>query len=148
MPYTDRELLARLLQCEADGEGDVGMQAVASVIMNRTNVPYGEFFRVSNGGDVRAIMQQPGQFTCMMETVAGAYNAQNIYNMNPQEIHYQIADWVLSGSTLGEVANSLFYFNPFKPTCIPYFPPGGVGVIQTRIHNHCFYIPTAKYAKT
>lgn len=148
MPFTDRELLARLLQCEADGEGDVGMQAVASVIMNRTNVPYGEFFRVSDGGNVRSIMQQPGQFTCMMDTVGGVYNAQNVYNMNPQEIHYQIADWALAGSTLGAVANSLFYFNPFKPTCVDYFPPGGVGSFLTRLRNHCFYVPTEKYSKT
>jgi N-acetylmuramoyl-L-alanine amidase len=58
MPYTTRELLARLLMCEADGEGYTGMQAVASVIVNRTNVPYGEFFRVSKGGDMRAIITQ------------------------------------------------------------------------------------------
>ncbi|MGN1138092.1 MAG: cell wall hydrolase, partial [Ruminococcus sp.] len=29
MAYTDRELLARLIQCEAGGEGDEGMRAVA-----------------------------------------------------------------------------------------------------------------------
>ncbi len=30
MAYTDRELLARLVQCEAGGEGENGMKAVAS----------------------------------------------------------------------------------------------------------------------
>ncbi|HBG56007.1 MAG TPA: cell wall hydrolase, partial [Ruminococcaceae bacterium] len=69
MPYSARELLARMIACEAGGEGDTGMQAVASVISNRAKVPYGEFFRVSRGGDFRAIMEQPGQFTCMMTTV-------------------------------------------------------------------------------
>ena len=44
MAYTERELLARLIQCEAGGEGEDGMRAVASVIMNRATVPYGEFF--------------------------------------------------------------------------------------------------------
>ena len=34
MAYTDRELLARLVQCEAGGEGENGMRAVASVVMN------------------------------------------------------------------------------------------------------------------
>jgi N-acetylmuramoyl-L-alanine amidase len=148
MPYSTRELLARLLMCEADGEGETGMQAVASVIVNRTNIPYGEFARISNGGNMRAIIQQAGQFTCMMETVGGAYNAQNIYNMTPQDIHFNIADWAIANNTLGAVANSLFYFNPFKPTCITYFPPGGVGKFFTRIGQHCFYIPTGKYALT
>lgn len=148
MPFSTRELLARLLMCEADGEGYTGMQAVASVIVNRTNVSNGEFSRVSNGGNMRAIIQQPGQFTCMMDTVGGAYNAQNIYNMNPQEIHYQIADWAIANNTLGGVANSLFYFNPFKPTCIELFPSGGAGEFFTRVKQHCFYTPTEKYAKT
>lgn len=38
-----RELFARLIECEAGGEGYAGMQAVATVIMNRANITYGEF---------------------------------------------------------------------------------------------------------
>ena len=30
--YSDRELIARLIQCEAGGEGDNGMRAVATVV--------------------------------------------------------------------------------------------------------------------
>ena len=41
MAYSERELIARMIQCEAGGEGDNGMKAVASVIMNRVNVPNG-----------------------------------------------------------------------------------------------------------
>ena len=43
MAYSDRELLARIIQCEAGGEGDNGMRAVASVTMNRVNTPVGEY---------------------------------------------------------------------------------------------------------
>lgn len=147
MPYTDRELFARLLQCEAGGEGDSGMRAVASVIMNRVKVPYGEFFKLLHG-DVRAAILQAGQFTCVKEVVAGQYNPQNIYNMNPTDVHYDIVDWVLTGNSLGGVANSLWYYNPFRPTCGSYFPPGNTGIIFTRVQQHCFYIPTQKYAQT
>ena len=35
--YSERELLARIAQCEAGGEGENGMKAVATVIMNRVN---------------------------------------------------------------------------------------------------------------
>ena len=49
MAYSERELIARMIQCEAGGEGDTGMKAVASVIMNRVNVATGEYARVSQG---------------------------------------------------------------------------------------------------
>ena len=49
MAYSDRELLARLIQCEAGGEGNTGMAAVASVVMNRVNARGGEYARVGQG---------------------------------------------------------------------------------------------------
>ncbi len=64
MALDTRELFARLIQCEAGGEGTAGMQAVATVIMNRATTTVGEFARVNNGGDVRAIITQPGQDVC------------------------------------------------------------------------------------
>ncbi len=143
MPYSERELLARLIQCEAGGEGDEGMRAVASVIMNRTFVEYGEFARVSQGGDVRAIITQPGQFTCLRTQ----NNQQNIYNMNPEDIHYDIADWALAGNTESSVGDSLFFFNPYSSSCPNYFP-SNIGIIYNRIGDHCFYAPTAAYRNT
>lgn len=148
MPYTTRELLARLIKCEAGGEGDDGMAAVASVVRNRADVPYGEFFRVSQGGDIRKIIGQPGQFVCMRSTVGGEYNSQNVWNMDPEEIHYQIADWVLAGNTFSAVGDSLFFYNPYSETCPTYFPPNGMGVAYNRINQHCFYRPTEKYAES
>ena len=148
MPYTTRELLARLIKCEAGGEGADGMAAVASVVRNRADVPYGEFFRVSQGGDIRKIIEQPGQFVCMRSTVGGEYNSQNVWNMDPEEIHYQIADWVLAGNTFSAVGDSLFFYNPYSETCPTYFPPNGMGVAYNRINQHCFYRPTEKYAES
>ena len=148
MPLDTRELFARLIQCEAGGEGNAGMAAVATVIMNRATVQDGEFSRVNKGGgDVRAVITQPGQFVCMRESVGGTYNAQNVYNMVPLDIHYQIADWALSGGRLIGVDNSLFFFNPYSQTCPTYFPTN-VGVIHNRVGNHCFYVPTSNYANT
>ncbi|MBR1731824.1 MAG: cell wall hydrolase [Ruminococcus sp.] len=143
MAYSVRELFARLIQCEAEGEGDEGMRAVASVVMNRVNAPNGEFARVSNGGDVRAIIMQKDQFTCT-KTVN---NTQNIYNMNPSSIHYEIADWALAGNTSSSVGNSLFFFNPFSNECPNYFP-SKIGIIYNKIGKHCFYAPTAAYKDT
>ena len=146
MFFSDRELLARIIQCEAGGEGDTGMQAVASVVMNRVNVPNGEYARVSQGGNLRNIIFQPNQFTCTKEIIGGQYNPQNIYNMRPTQVEYNIADWAMAGNILNQAGNCLWFMNPFTPTCNQIFPYNGNGTLHTRINNHCFYRPTASYA--
>ncbi|MDF2546039.1 MAG: Cell Wall Hydrolase [Anaerosolibacter sp.] len=147
MAYSDRELLARMIKCEAGGEGDNGMKAVATVIMNRVRVPYGEYHRIGQG-DIRKIMYQKGQFDCMRSVLAGKPNPQTIWANPPEQIHYDIADWALAGNRLFTAGNSLWYFNPFKPTCITTFPRNGSGTFQVRVVQHCFYNPTELYAQT
>lgn len=147
MPLSDRELLARLIQCEAGGEGENGMKAVASVVMNRVRATGGEYARVSQGGNIRNIIFQPYQFVCASETENGRYNPQNIYNMNPEPIHYEIADWAIAGNRLSSLGQALWFFNPFSPNCRPNFP-SEVGYFITRIGDHCFYNPTSAYFDT
>ena len=137
MAFSDRELLARLIQCEAGGEGDAGMRGVAGVIMNRVNAPGGEYLRVGQGS-IRNIIFQPGQFTCVQEFVGGRPNLQNIYNMRPEAIHYEIADWAIAGQRLYNVGQALWFFNPYSPNCQTYFP-SNVGIFTARINEHCFY---------
>ena len=83
MAFDTRELFARLIKCEAGGEGLEGMLAVASVIINRANVPDGEFARVSNGGDVRAIIEQENQFTCLKTSANGGFKKINLPALKP-----------------------------------------------------------------
>lgn len=147
MALDTRDLLARLIQCEAGGEGENGMRAVASVIVNRSRVPDGEFARISNGGDIRAIIEQPNQFTCLKDTIGGVYNPQNVFNMTPEDIHYDIADWALAGNTDSSIGDSIFYFNPFSESCPTFFPSNN-GVIYNRVGDHCFYSPTQAYSQT
>lgn len=147
MAFTERELLARIIQCEAGGEGEDGMRAVATVVMNRVNSSDGEYQRVGQG-DIRNIIFQQGQFDCAVTTLRGKPNMQNIYNMNPEQIHFDIADWALGGGRLNAAGESLWYFNPFKPVCIAEFPRNGSGQFHTKINLHCFYRPTQKYLTT
>ena len=148
MAYSERELLARIIQCEAGGEGDNGMKAVASVVMNRVNSAEGEYARISQGGSIRNIIYQSGQFDCATDVLLGQYNPQNIYNMNPTNEHYYIADWAISGNRLPEIGICLWYLNPFRPSCGPTFPYNGSGTLHTRLGEHCFYRPTSLYANT
>lgn len=134
----DIELLARIIQCEAGGEGDIGMRAVASVIMNRVQQRRGEYGRYNSLSDV---IFAPRQFECATD------QPQNLYNMSPEGIHYEIAQWALSGGRLTDTQDSLWFFNPYSATCRPNFPNQN-GYLKTRIGNHCFYSPTSSYFNT
>ncbi|MGI6561204.1 MAG: cell wall hydrolase [Clostridia bacterium] len=147
MPLSAREMLARMIRCEAEGEGSNGMKAVATVIMNRVHVNSGEYMRVCQG-DLKKVLLQPYQFTCAMTVVGGAENPQNIFNMSPEQVHYEIADWALDGNRLWGVDDCLWYYNPFSPQCETYFPRNRTGVFYTRINEHCFYNPTPLYSQT
>lgn len=147
MPLSARELFARLIRCEAEGEGENGMKAVATVVMNRVHVPGGEYLRTGQG-DLRKVILQPYQFTCTLTEVYGQPNNQNIWVISPEQIHYEIADWALSGNKLYGTELALWYYNPYGPTCAPYFPSNRSGVITTRIAQHCFYNPTSLYWQT
>ena len=144
MAYSQLELLARIVQCEAGGEGDNGMRAVACVVMNRVNIDYGEYRRYNT---VNQVVFQPHQFVCAMETVGGAYNMQNVYNMRPEAEHYAIAEWAMAGNRLDGLGFALWFFNPYSSTCRTNFP-SRVGEFVLRIGDHCFYNPTRYYADT
>ena len=146
MAYSDRELLARLIQCEAGGEGENGMKAVAGVVMNRVNARGGEYARVGQGS-IRNIIFQPYQFVCASETEGGVYNPQNISNLRPEQIHYDIADWAIAGNRLDGLGYALWFFNPYSDTCRANFP-SRVGEFVVRIGDHCFYNPASYYADT
>lgn len=144
--FDDRELLARIIKCEAEGEGENGMRAVATVVMNRVHAPYGEYQRVGQG-NIRTIIMQPNQFSCAESAINGVPTSRNIYTVPPDDIHYEIADWALSGGRFFGVANCLWYLNPPRE-CAAYFPANQSGKYFTSINQHCFYSPTPKYRAT
>ena len=133
MAYSEMELLARTIQCEAGGEGETGMKAVACVVMNRVEVTYGEYGRLDT---IRTVIYQQGQFDCVREVVGGRRNMQTVYNMRPEQVHYDIANWAIAGNRLTNLGFALWYFNPYKPDCRPNFP-SRVGSFVIRIGDHC-----------
>jgi N-acetylmuramoyl-L-alanine amidase len=143
-----RELFARMIRCEAEGEGEDGMRAVATVIMNRVHVAYGEYLRTGQG-DLRRVLVQACQFSCYKTIIAGQENTQNVWSMTPLDVHYRVADWALSGGIFSGVGTeSLWYMNPFNPICPDPFPYNGTGYWYTRVRQHCFFNPTNAYART
>lgn len=143
-----RDLFARLIKCEAEGEGEAGMKAVATVVMNRVRVPYGEYHTVCMG-DLRRVIEQACQFSCYKVNIGGVPNNQNVWVATPDPVHLQIADWAMNGGIhLGAGSDALWYMNPFMPQCPNIFPPNGSGYWFTRINQHCFYNPLPAYAQT
>lgn len=145
MAFSDRELLARLIQCEAGGEGDAGMRGVAGVIMNRVNAPAGNIcasVRAASGILFFSPVSLP-----VCRNLWGDGQIANIYNMRPEAIHYEIADWAIAGQRLYNVGQALWFFNPYSPNCQTYFP-SNVGIFTARINEHCFYNPTDAYFQT
>ncbi|GAE88910.1 cell wall hydrolase cwlJ [Acetivibrio straminisolvens JCM 21531] len=121
MSFSSRELFARLIKCEAGGEGIDGMKAVATVVMNRVHASYGEYLRTGQG-DLRKVIFQPSQFTCVMSKVYGEVNPQTIWATPPEQIHYDVADWALSGNKLPGIGECLWYYNPLAHRAAIYFP--------------------------
>ncbi len=146
MPFDNREILARIIKCEAEGEGENGMRSVATTIMNRVNAPYGEYQRVGMG-NIRTIMLQPSQFQCAFTTVKGKPTTRNIYTTPPEKIHYEIADWALGGGRFFGISNSLWFLNPIGE-CANFFPANKSGAYFTTVSQHCFYSPTPRYKTT
>lgn len=120
------------------------MRAVASVVMNRVRTRVGEYGRYNT---LRDVIFQTGQFNCARTTLGGQQNLQNVYNMNPQQIHYDIANWAIAGNRLANLWEALWFYNPYSPTCRNNFP-SSVGYFQIRIGDHCFYNPAPSYADT
>ncbi len=135
---SDIELLARLIQCEAGGEGLEGMAAVASVIMNRVEQSQGEYGRYNTIPDV---IYAPRQFEC------ASNQAQSIPNMSPEQVHYEIARWAMNGGRLSSLGDALWFFNPYSDRCRNNFPNAN-GYFLQRIGDHCFYAPANSYFYT
>lgn len=138
MLMNELELLARLIKCEAGGEGEIGMRAVASVVMNRVEQPLGEYGRYNTINDV---VFAPRQFECATD------QPQSVFNIVPEPIHFEIASWAINGGRLNETADALWFFNPYSDSCRESFPNNN-GYFYTRIGNHCFYSPTSSYFST
>lgn len=146
MAFDTRELFARLLKCESGGEG------LKVCVRLPLWLSTGQLFLTGICTDKQRRRCAGNHYTAksvylLKDFRRGQYNSQNVYNIVPEDIHYEIADWALAGNTDSSVGNSLFYFNPYSSTCPNYFPTN-IGVIYNRIGKHCFYSPTQAYKNT
>ena len=119
MAFSDRELIARLVQCEAGGEGENRNESSCNSNYEQGKQQYTENMRVF----LKEEVYETQFFKQANLTVQ--YNSQNIYNMVPTDEHYNIADWAIAGNKINEIGECLWYMNPYNPSCPNTFPYNG-----------------------
>lgn len=128
------DILARTLWGEARGEGAAGMQAVASVILNRARIARerGGFWW---GGDVIQVCQKPYQFSCWNRADP---NFQKLQAVDERDLYFatalRVARRALAG-TLDDNTNGGTHYH--AASIQPYWARGENPVAV--IGRHVFY---------
>lgn len=100
---SERDLLAITLVGEAGGEGELGMQAVGNVIMNRTRQGY-------RGNTVSEVIMSPSQFSVWNDqSPTSLYNARR--NTETYQRAERIADDLLAGRRSDVTGGATSYLN-------------------------------------
>lgn len=134
--YRDMEadILARTLWGEARGEGVAGMQAVASVVLNRAGIARerGGFWW---GANVIQVCQKPYQFSCWNRSDP---NFRKLQAVDGGDLHFatalRIARRALAG-TLDDTTNGATHYH--AASIMPYWAKGETPVAT--IGRHVFY---------
>lgn len=93
----DEELLARTIWGEARGDGAPGMEAVASVIMNRAK--HGGWW----GNDIKSVCLKPYQFSCWL---VGDPNLSKLLSVNEEDPSFQVALDISGRATKGTLVDT------------------------------------------
>jgi len=125
---TDVEVLARTIWGEARGEGLAGMEAVASVILNR--VAAGRF-----GAGIAGVCQRPKQFSCWND---GDPNRAKLLAVTERDARYALALHIARRALGGALADRTFGATHYHAAYVfPRWARGHAPV--TEIGRHIFY---------
>ena len=128
--YTEKErdLLARLMRAEAQGEGNLGMLMVGNVGVNRTIINCLTFKNINTISEM--IYQNPGGFSGVNSP---------LFFSNPTSKERELAQRVLKGEYYHPATNALWFYAPKKGTeCqSTWYDQNNCG----KYKNHCFYEP-------
>lgn len=104
--YRDMEIdvLARTIWGEARGEGSIGMQAVACVVLNRVAVSrrFGGYWW---GNSIIQVCQKPFQFSCWNKDDA---NYKKVVSITEDDVHFATAKRIARRAILGFVSDPTY----------------------------------------
>lgn len=124
---SDRQLLARLMRAEAEGEGELGMLLVGNVGVNRVRVRCSDFADINS--IERMVYQSPGGY----EAVHFPY-----FYQRAREKEIRLAERVINGERFRPGERALWFFRPEGDCPDQWWGQWNSG----RFKKHCFYVPT------
>lgn len=128
------EVLARTLYGEARGEELAGIEAVASVILNRVAFAKrrGRYWW---GNDVKSVCLKPAQFSCWNEADP---NRKKLLALNPRDPAYRLCKRIAKRAVAGELPDQTDGATHYHTHAVdPFWARGHVPVAE--IGNHLFY---------
>lgn len=131
--FDNLTILARTIWGEARGEGDIGMEAVASVIMNRANSKITWW-----GDDVRSVCLARWQFSCWNDSDP---NREKLMSVTVSDMQFSdalhIAAIALNSLLVDPVQGATSYYDARMPEA-PKWAEGRTPV--TQIGHHLFFV--------
>lgn len=131
--FDDSTILARTAWGEARGEGQMGMEAVASVILNRVKSGITWW-----GTDIRTVCLKPWQFSCWNHNDP---NRVKLMSVTVSDLQFgdalHIAAMVRSGTLVDLTCGATSYYD-FRMSKPPKWAKGQTPVVA--IGHHLFYV--------
>lgn len=128
------DVLARTLWGEARGEGDIGLEAVACVVLNRVKIAQerGGFWW---GNNIIQVCQKPYQFSCWNRSDPSYKKLQAV---TEQDLYFATAKRIATRAVIGKIADITKGATHYHATYVaPYWAKGEKPTIT--IGNHIFY---------
>lgn len=129
------DVLARTLWGEARGEGHVGMEAIASVVINRVKVAENHGGKYWWGSNIIQVCQKPYQFSCWNRSDP---NFQKLQSVDDKNLYFatalRIARRAVSGALIDHTGGATHYHADYAT---PYWVRGQAP--SARIGRHVFY---------
>lgn len=130
------DVLARTLYGEARGEELAGIEAVASVILNRVAVAQSQSRgRYWWGHDIKSVCLKPAQFSCWNEADP---NRKKLLVISPRDRAYRLCKRIAKRAVAGDLADQTDGATHYHTHAVdPYWARGHVPVAE--IGGHLFY---------
>ena len=131
------DVLARTLWGEARGEGEEGMIAVASVVLNRVRESLEHGGRYLWGRDVVSVCRARAQFSCWNP---GDPNRAKLLAVDLSDPAFRLARKVAEDAVAGRLADPTYDATSYKVASLPW--PHSWGHFRTplvTIGKHAFY---------
>lgn len=128
------DVLARTLWGEGRGEGAQGMEAIASVVLNRVAVAQerGNYWW---GGDIISVCQKPYQFSCWNRSDP---NYKKLLAVTDKDIHFATSLRIARRAVAGTLADTAFGATHYHTKAVSPFWSKGVDPVAV-IGSHIFY---------